>query len=78
MDVSNIPLSVDAFMHDRISLGRQTGKTAGCTAMTFAIDIEHGKYLGGFGWGYSVDASGKVTGYELNEVEMGAVQEAAI
>jgi hypothetical protein len=69
---------VDAFMHDRISLGRQAGKTAGCTAMTFAIDIEHGRYLGGFGWGYSVDASGKVTGNELKAVEMGAVQEAAI
>ena len=69
---------VDATMHDTITLGRQAGKTAGCTAMTFAIDIEHGKYLGGFGWGYSVDASGKVTGHELKEVEMGAVQEAAI
>jgi hypothetical protein len=69
---------VDAWMHDRISLPRQAGKTAGCTAMTFAIDIEHGKYLGGFGWGYSVDASGKVTGNELKAVELGAVQEAAI
>ena len=70
--------SVDAKMHDKITLGRQAGKTAGCTAMTFAIDIEHGKYLGGFGWGYSVDATGKVTGNELKEVEMGEVQEAAI
>jgi hypothetical protein len=69
---------VDAFMHDKITLGRQAGKTAGCTAMTFAIDIEHGKYLGGFGWGYSVDAAGKVTGNELKEVQMGGVQEAAI
>lgn len=70
--------AVDAKMHDKITLGRQAGKTAGCTAMTFAIDIEHGKYLGGFGWGYSVDASGKVTGNELKEVQMGEVQEAAI
>lgn len=69
---------VDAKMHDTITLGRQAGKTAGCTAMTFAIDIEHGKYLGGFGWGYSVDATGKVTGNELKAVEMGEVQEAAI
>ena len=70
--------AVDATMHDRISLGRQTGKTAGCTAMTFAIDIEHGKYLGGFCWGYSVDASGKVTGNPLVAGEMGDVQRAAI
>jgi hypothetical protein len=70
--------AVDAFMHDRISLGRQAGKTAGCTAMTFAIDIEHGKYLGGFCWGYSVDASGKVTGNPLVAGEMGDVQRAAI
>jgi hypothetical protein len=70
--------SVDAFMHDRISLGRQAGKTAGCTAMTFAIDIEHGDYLGGFCWGYSVDASGKVTGNPLVAGEMGDVQRAAI
>jgi hypothetical protein len=69
---------VDAFMHDRISLGREKGKTAGCTAMTFAIDIEHGDYLGGFCWGYSVDASGKVTGNKLVAGEMGDVQRAAI
>ena len=70
--------AVDAFMHDRISLRRQAGKTAGCTAMTFAIDIEHGKYLGGFCWGYSVDASGKVTGNALVAGDMGDVQRAAI
>jgi len=70
--------AVDAFMHDRISLPRQAGKTAGCTAMTFAIDIEHGKYLGGFCWGYSVDASGKVTGNALVAGDMGEVQRAAI
>jgi hypothetical protein len=67
-----------AFMHDQINLGRDQGKTAGCTAMTFAIDIEHGKYLGGFSWGYSVDASGKVTANDLGEADMGAVQRAAI
>jgi hypothetical protein len=70
--------SVDAWMHDRIMLAREAGKTAGCTAMTFAIDIEHGTYLGGFSWGYSVDASGKVTTLALGEALMGDVQKAAI
>jgi hypothetical protein len=69
---------VDAFMHDRISLTREAGKSGGCTAMTFAIDVEHGTYLGGFGWGYSVDTSGKVTKNKLQAVEMGDVQRAAI
>jgi hypothetical protein len=69
---------VDAWMHDRISLTREAGKSGGCTAMTFAIDVEHGRYLGGFGWGYSVDTSGKVTKNKLEAVDMGEVQRAAI
>jgi hypothetical protein len=69
---------VEAWMHDRISLTRDAGKSGGCTAMTFAIDIEHGTYLGGFGWGYSVDTAGKVTKNKLEAVEMGEVQRAAI
>ena len=70
--------STDAFMHDKIQLGREAGKTAGCTAMTFAIDIEHGNYLGGFSWGYSVSADGKVTANTLGPAVMGKVQYAAI
>jgi hypothetical protein len=69
---------VDAWMHDRISLTRDAGKSGGCTAMTFAIDLEHNTYLGGFGWGYSVDASGTVTKNKLAAVVMGDVQRAAI
>jgi hypothetical protein len=69
---------VDAWMHDKIQLTRDAGKSGGCTAMTFAIDVEHGTYLGGFGWGYSVDASGKVTKNKLEAVVMGDVQRAAI
>jgi hypothetical protein len=68
----------DAWMHDKIQLGRDAGKPAGCTAMTFAIDIEHGKYLDGFAWGYSVSADGKVTKNPLGSAYIGDLQRAAI
>ena len=46
--------------------------------MTYAVDIEHGTYLGGFSWGWSIDASGTLAAKPLAAAAMGSVQRQAI
>lgn len=62
----------DATMNDRIALTRSPGETFDTTAATFALDIEHGTYLGALGWGYEVSSAGAVTKKALGVVETGA------
>ena len=50
--------ATDAKMHDKVGLNRAPGQEIDCQAMTYAVDIEHGTYLGGFSWGWSIDAAG--------------------
>jgi hypothetical protein len=70
--------ATDAWMKDAVRLAREQGKTFSCTALTFAIDIEHGRYLGGVTWGYSVGTDGKVTKNTLAEADWTDAQRAAV
>jgi hypothetical protein len=65
-------------MKDAVRLPREQGKTFSCTALTFAIDIEHGRYLGGVTWGYTVGTDGKVTKNTLAEADWTDAQRAAV
>jgi len=70
--------ATDAYLYDKVGLSRAVGMTIDCTAMSFAVDIEHGKYLGGFSWGWSIDAAGTMTAKRPAVAQMGDVQIAAI
>ena len=70
--------ATSAWMTDAVRLARSQGKTFSCTALTFAIDIEHGTYLGGVTWGYSVATDGKVTKNTLGEADWTDAQRAAV
>jgi hypothetical protein len=70
--------ATDAKMNDTIRITRKAGESGGCTARTFAIDIEHGDYLGGFAWGYNVGRDGTVTTLDLTAADMGGAQRAVI
>ena len=52
--------ATDAKMHDKVSLSRAPGQKIDCEAITYAVDIEHGTYLGAFSWGWSIDDTGTV------------------
>ena len=70
--------ATDAKMHDKVSLSRSPAQEIDCQAMTYAVDIEHGVYLGGFSWGWSIDKAGTLAAKAVASAAMGDTQRAAI
>ena len=67
-----------AKMHDKVGLSRAPGQEIDCEAITYAVDIEHGTYMGAVSWGWSIDASGTVVAKPVASAEMGESQRTAI
>jgi len=68
----------DAKMHDKVGLSRKPGQKIDCEAITYAVDIENGTYLGAVSWGWSIDKKGKVTKKKASSAKMGPSQRSAI
>ena len=70
--------ATDAKMHDKVSLSRAPGQKIDCEAITYAVDIEHGTYLGAFSWGWSIDDTGTVAEKPVAAADVGSAQREAI